>query len=81
MNACLILSLSKNLSIPILSQEKSQEAVVVLSFAMMTYKRFVKFLYKALFTFTQKPKIFQDSPSHRMFRRMNGVLNIGKNKN
>jgi len=26
-------------------------------------------------------KIFQDSPSYRIFRRMHGVLNINKNKN
>jgi hypothetical protein len=24
------------------------------------------------------PKILQDSPSHRIFRRMHGVLNVGK---
>ena len=35
---------------------------------------------KALFTSTQKPKIFQDSPSHRIFRRMHEVLNIDGNK-
>jgi hypothetical protein len=26
------------------------------------------------------PKILQDSPSHRIFRRMHGVLNVGKKK-
>ena len=36
---------------------------------------------KALFTSYQKPKIFQDSPSHQIFRRMHGVLNIDENKN
>ena len=35
---------------------------------------------RALFTSSQKPKIFQDSPSHRIFRHMHGVLNIDKNK-
>ena len=29
----------------------------------------------------QKPKNFQDSSSHRIFRRMHGVLIIDKNKN
>jgi hypothetical protein len=29
----------------------------------------------------KKPKIFQDFPSHRIFRRMHGVLNIDENKN
>jgi len=28
-----------------------------------------------------KTKIFQDFPSHRIFRRMHGVLNIDENKN
>jgi len=36
---------------------------------------------RVLFTFTEKSKIFQDSSSHRIFRRMHGVLNIDKNKN
>jgi len=35
----------------------------------------------ALFTSTQKSKIFQDSLSHRIFRRMHEVLNIDGNKN
>jgi hypothetical protein len=39
------------------------------------------FSFKALFTSTQKRKIFQDSPSHRIFRHMHGVLNIDENKN
>jgi len=30
---------------------------------------------------TQNPKIFQDSPSHRIFRYMHKLLNIDKNKN
>jgi len=34
---------------------------------------------QALFTSTQKPKFFQDSLSHRIFRRMHGVLNINEN--
>ena len=38
------------------------------------------FFRHALFTSTQKPKIFQDSPSHRIFRHMHGVLNIDENK-
>jgi hypothetical protein len=36
---------------------------------------------KVLFTSTSKSKNFQDSPSHRIFRRINRVLNIDKNKN
>ena len=36
---------------------------------------------KALFTSTQKPKNFQDSPSYRIFRCMHVVLNIDENKN
>ena len=35
----------------------------------------------ALFTSNPKRKIFQNSPSHRIFRHMYGVLNIGENKN
>ena len=38
-------------------------------------------LAMALFTSIIKPKIFQDSLSHRIFRRMHGVLNIDENKN
>jgi hypothetical protein len=34
-----------------------------------------------LFTSYQKPKNFQDFPSHRIFRYMHGVLNIDENKN
>jgi hypothetical protein len=34
-----------------------------------------------LFTSTQKPKIFQDSLSHRIFIRMHEALNIDENKN
>ena len=37
--------------------------------------------YNALFSSTQKTKIFQNSPSHRIFRRTYGVLNIDENKN
>jgi hypothetical protein len=33
-----------------------------------------------LFTFTPKPKIFQDSPSHQIFRRMHEILNIDEKK-
>ena len=29
----------------------------------------------------QKPKTLQDSPSHRIFRRMHRILNIDENKN
>ena len=36
---------------------------------------------RALFTSTQKPKIFQGSSSYRIFRRMHRVLNIDENKN
>jgi hypothetical protein len=39
------------------------------------------FMSKALFISNKKPKIFQDSSSHRIFRRMHGVLKIDKNKN
>ena len=35
---------------------------------------------RALFTSIKKSKNFQNSPSHRIFRRMHGVLNINKNK-
>jgi hypothetical protein len=31
--------------------------------------------------FHLKSKIFQDSPSYRIFRRMHGILNINKIKN
>jgi len=34
-----------------------------------------------LFTFTTKSKNFQDSASHRIFKRMHEVLNIDENKN
>ena len=34
----------------------------------------------ALFTSTPKPKIFQDFPSHRIFRHMHEVLNIDGKK-
>jgi hypothetical protein len=27
------------------------------------------------------PKILQDFPSHRIFRRMHGILNVGKKNN
>jgi hypothetical protein len=33
---------------------------------------------KAVFTSFKIPKILQDSPSHRIFERMHGVLNVGK---
>jgi len=36
-------------------------------------------LHMALFTSTQKPKIFQDSPSYRIFRHMHEVLNVDEN--
>jgi len=38
-------------------------------------------LTKALFSFSKILQNFSDSPSHRIFRRMQGVLNIDKNKN
>jgi hypothetical protein len=34
--------------------------------------------FQAVFTSFKIPKILQDSPSHRIFRRMHRVLNIGK---
>jgi len=46
-----------------------------------TINMFSWFDHKALFTSTQNPKTFQDSPSHRIFRRMHEVLNINKIKN
>jgi hypothetical protein len=36
---------------------------------------------EAVFTSFKIPKILQDSPSHRIFGRMHGVLNIGKKNN
>jgi len=36
---------------------------------------------RALFSSPQKPKSFQDSPSHRIFRHMHETLNIDENKN
>ena len=38
-------------------------------------------LFRALFSFSKILQNFSDSPSHRTFRRMHGVLNIDKNKN
>ena len=37
--------------------------------------------YKALFSSQKELQNFSDSPSHRIFRRMHGVLNIDENKN
>jgi hypothetical protein len=42
---------------------------------------FIQISSKALFTSSQKPKIFKDFPSHRIFKRMHEVLNIDENKN
>ena len=36
---------------------------------------------EALFSCKKFCKLFSDSPSHQIFRRMYGVLNIDKNKN
>jgi hypothetical protein len=36
---------------------------------------------KAVFRSLKLPKILQDSLSHRIFRRMHGVLNVGKKNN
>jgi hypothetical protein len=33
---------------------------------------------KGVFRYFKFPKILQDSPSHRIFERMHGALNIGK---
>ena len=35
----------------------------------------------ALFSYSSKPKIFQDFLSHRIFGHMHEVLNIDENKN
>jgi hypothetical protein len=37
-------------------------------------------IHKALFSSLWKPKNFQDSPSHRIFRHMHETLNIDENK-
>ena len=44
-------------------------------------KVFFPWTIKALFTSTQKFKIFQNFSSHRIFKRMHKVLNIDENKN
>jgi len=45
-------------------------------------KKFAKgFGTKALFSSQKILQNFSDSPSHRIFRRMHGVLNIDENKN
>jgi len=45
------------------------------------YRRKCQYWYvKDLFTSTQNLKNFQDFLSHRIFRRMHGVLNINENK-
>ena len=36
---------------------------------------------RALFSFLKILQNFLDSPSHQIFRRMHGVLNIDENKN
>ena len=36
---------------------------------------------KALISFLQNPKTFQDSPSYQILRHMHEALNIDKNKN
>jgi hypothetical protein len=41
----------------------------------------IQSLTKAVFSFFKIPKNLQDSPSHRIFGRMHGVLNIGKKNN
>ena len=38
-------------------------------------------IYLALFSSRKVLQNFSDSPSHRIFRRMHGVLNINENKN
>jgi hypothetical protein len=38
-------------------------------------------MIKALYSSHQKPKSFQDSPSHRILRHMHEALNIDENKN
>ena len=46
-------------------------------------KKITNYIFRmyGLVYFHLKPKIFQDSPSHRIFKRMYGVLNIDENKN
>jgi len=59
--------------------DKPLEMLLVIVYPSFAFPR--NKLAKALFTSTQKPKIFQNFPSHRIFRRMHGVLNINENKN
>jgi hypothetical protein len=56
--------------------------VDVCDFPEMTdaHEGFILFI-KALFSSSKILQNFSDSPSHRIFRRMHGVLNIDKNKN
>jgi len=45
-------------------------------------QEFCQTALKALFfNSTLKFKVFEDSPSHRIFKHMHRVLNIDKNKN
>ena len=44
------------------------------------YKK-IRVRTKALFSFQKILQNFSDSPSHRIFRHMHGVLNIDENKN
>ena len=46
-----------------------------------TIPKMQKIFAKALFSSQKILQNFSDSPSHRIFRRMHGVLNIDENKN
>ena len=59
------------------------KAIYVHSFGSIARgQHFEVWLYKAgpCLLPPKKPKIFQDSPSHRIFKRIHGVLNIDENK-
>jgi len=61
---------------------KLNKAINVVRFDVTeNMKKFIKYFGKALFSFQKNLQNFSDSPSHRIFRRMHGVLNIDKNKN
>jgi len=44
-------------------------------------KAYESILTKALFSSPQKPKTFQNFPSHRILWHMHRALNVDKNKN
>jgi len=62
------------LSIYILTQiEKAETMVLGCSYLLSRIQ--------ALFTFHPNPKYFLFHPSHQIFRRMHGALNVGKKDN